>query len=285
MRLFMDTKREELVEAEVFASYEAMYPNGDLTFVPRALRWFTDWFTGKARGYLAIDVRYHDLEHTLQGLLCMVRILRRRHNLGHTPVVDKAMFKLGMLAMLMHDSGYLKKTGDSDGTGAKYTLVHVDRSVAFAADFMSGHGYSEREIRSVQNMIRCTGVNVKLSAIDFQSEAEKIVGSALGTADLLGQMAAPDYVDKLPILYAEFEEMARYSQSSGGANAFTSAEDLMRKTPVFWEKFVLPKLATEFGGLWTVLNDPYPDGPNPYLDAINANMTRLRRDLSQLVGA
>jgi len=40
----------------------------------------------------------------------------------------------------------------------------------------------------------------------FRTELEKLVGFALATADLLGQMAAPDYVDKLPILYLEFAE-------------------------------------------------------------------------------
>ena len=57
-------------------------------------------------------------------------------------------------------------------------------------------------------MIFCTGINAALDKIPFQSEAEKIVGFALGTADLLGQMAADDYVEKLPVLYAEFAEAA-----------------------------------------------------------------------------
>ena len=66
-------------------------------------------------------------------------------------------------------------------------------------------------------MIRCTGVNAALSVIPFQSEMEKVAGFALGTADLLGQMAAEDYVDKLPILYAEFAEAAALLQ---GPNPF-----------------------------------------------------------------
>ena len=42
----------------------------------------------------------------------------------------------------------------------------------------------------------------------------RIVGFALGTADLLGQMAAPDYVDKLPVLYDEFVEAARAAEAA-----------------------------------------------------------------------
>lgn len=276
----MDAKRRDLVESEIQVSYESMYPRGDRSFVPRAFASVTDWFGGSYMDYLPIDVQYHDLEHTLQGVLCLVRLLARWRAVGKKPFINQRMFELGMLAILMHDSGYLKKRGDSDGTGAKYTLVHVDRSVAFAAEFMRLQGCPEPEICSVQNMIRCTGLNNRMSAIAFQTEAEKLVGCALGTADLLGQMAAPDYVDKLPILYSEFEEMARCAGNTGAPGGFTSAEDLIRKTPAFWEKFVVPKLQSEFGGVANVLADPYPDGANPYFDAINANIALIRRRLA-----
>ena len=38
-----------------------------------------DWFGGTYRDYQAIDAHYHDLEHTMQGVLCMARLLRGRH--------------------------------------------------------------------------------------------------------------------------------------------------------------------------------------------------------------
>jgi hypothetical protein len=127
-------------------------------------------------------------------------------------------------------------------------------------------------------MVNCTGINVDLRAIRFQNERERTVAFALGTADLLGQMAARDYVEKLPVLFQEFAEAARFD----GANlprsfAFASAEDLMSKTPAFWERYVLPKINGDFGRLYTFLNDPYPDGPNPYLLWIEENIARIRR--------
>jgi len=85
---------------------------------------------------MAIDAHYHDLEHTLQGVLCMARLLRRRAALNLSPAIPQRTFELGMLAILTHDTGYLKKLGDSGGTGAKYTLIHVDRSIEFAGEFM-----------------------------------------------------------------------------------------------------------------------------------------------------
>ena len=57
---------------------------------------------------------------------------------------------------------------------------------------------------------------------------------------------------------------------------FSSAADLMQKTPTFWDKFVQMKLDRDFGGLHRFLNEPYPDGPNQYLERIEANMERLR---------
>ncbi len=153
--------------------------------------------------------------------------------------------------MLLHDTGYLKKQGDKDGTGAKYTLTHVDRSIEFAGEVMVANDFAVEEILAVQNMIRCTGVNVKLDSIQFQSPLERIVGFALGTSDLLGQMAAHDYVDKLPILYSEFAEAAAFSEPKlrvGGF--FSSADDLMQKTPMFWEKYVQQKINRDFLGLY-----------------------------------
>ncbi len=130
-------------------------------------------------------------------------------------------------------------------------------------------------------MIHCTGVDANLVAIPFQSELEKITGFALGTADLLGQMAAEDYVDKLPILYSEFAEAVRYTKDrSHFIAAFSSAADLMQRTPMFWDKYVLRKMDRDFGGLYRFLNNPYPGGPNNYLEGIESNMARLRERIA-----
>jgi hypothetical protein len=276
------TRDPSQVEAEVEKAYAEMFPQGDRNFTATVFKWAREWFEGKYRNYQAIDAHYHDLEHTLQGVLCMARLLRGRHAQGVEPRLTQRMFELGILAILMHDTGYLKTRGDVDGTGAKYTLTHVDRSIEFAGDMMQANGFPPQEIAAVQNMIRCTGVNVKLDAIQFQDEAERIVGFSLGTADLLGQMAAPDYVDKLPVLYAEFAEAAKYNAGKMKAGGFfTSAEDLLQKTPIFWEKYVRAKINKDFLGLYRFLNDPYPDGPNPYIDEIEANVARLRRELAE----
>src|SRR5579863_982820 len=192
------------VAGAVQALYLEAFPDGDRMLVPRIFSWAVDCFHGRVEDYQPIDALYHDLEHTMQGTLCMARLLRNRQAAGAEPALSRRMFELALMAVLLHDTGYLKAKGDTTGTGAKYTVVHVRRSADFAAVLLGKLNFDPKDIRAVQNMILCTGVNASLDQIPFQSDAERIAGYALGTADLLGQMAAADYVDKLPLLYAEF---------------------------------------------------------------------------------
>ena len=275
------TNDAKAVELEVQSIHQTLFPNANSGFVSRAFGWTIDCFTGNYADYQAIDARYHDLEHTMQGTLCMTRLLCGRFKAGAQPPLTERMFKLGLLAILLHDTGYLKKHGDNEGTGAKYTVIHVERSAAFAEKLLTEKGFTAVDIRAVQNMIHCTGLDAALAEIQFQDEMERMVGYALGTADLLGQMAAADYVEKLPVLFGEFAEAALYSKEKPRFIEMASnPEDLMRKTPDFWEGYVRPKLNHDFGGLHRFLSDPFPDGPNEYLDHVEGNINRLKRRLA-----
>ena len=269
-----DTKSPAAVQAAVASIHGEMFSRGDRDFVAKAFAWAMEAFQGNYRDYQPIDALYHDLEHTLQGTLCYAQILQGRQRAGATPAVSQRMFELGLLAILLHDTGYLKVRGDNEGTGAKYTLIHVSRSANFAQQILAEKGFTTEDAGIVMRMIRCTGVNVKIEAIPFQGEVERIVSFCIGSADLLGQMAVGDYVDKLPILYDEFAESARYS---GTKTMFESAEHLLKATPMFWEKYVRPKLEKDFQGVHRFLNDPYPDGPSTYLAHVEANVERTRR--------
>lgn len=279
----VDTRDVAAVASETARLYRDAFPDGDPRCIRSACEHVARCFRGENRKYQPIDVRYHDLEHTLQGTLCLARLLHRRHLAGAEPRLTPRLFELGILAVLMHDTGYLKRPGDHEGTGAKYTAVHVIRSAEFAAECMADRGFTPTEVRAVQNMIRCTGVGVDVSAIAFQNESERVVGYALGTADLLGQMAADDYVDKLPVLFEEFAEAAAYTPGLlPAADRFPDVLSLMRNTQDFWWKYVWPRLNSEFGGLYRFLEDPYPGGPNWYLDRIHANLDRVRQVVADL---
>jgi len=281
----IDTKDIAAVRSEVQAIYRDLFPSVNDWLLSESFRWAEGCFAGRYADFQAIDAKYHDLEHTLQVTLCYARLLQGYSRAGMHPPIRPRDFELGVLAMLLHDTGYLKRRGDSHGTGAKYTLVHVNRSADFAARLLREKGFPEDEIRSIQNMIRCTGVNADLAGIPFQSELERRMGFALATADLVGQMAAHDYIEKLEILYQEFEESVRYSGKANSVGAFASAEDLRRRTPAFWEKYVLPRISGDFLGLYKFLGRPDPEGPNDYLDKIRANIHRLQQQLATPVAA
>jgi hypothetical protein len=272
----VDTKDRDAVRTEVAQIYRELFPGGSAQFVDDAFKRIVDAFEGRFDGYQPIDAKYHDLEHTLQGTLAFARLLKGYSSARARPELTRSAFELGLLAILLHDTGYLKERSDREGTGAKYTLVHVTRSAEFAKKLLTENKFSPLEVRAVQNMIRCTGVNTDLASIPFHDDLERQVGFALGTADLLGQMAAPDYIDKLQTLYQEFEEANRYSSKRSG-DTFANADELRRKTPEFWEKYVLPKIENDFRGLYRFL--AVASGRNPYIEAIEANISRLRQEL------
>jgi hypothetical protein len=279
----IDTRDPQQVELEVASIYLRLYPEASPAFVAQAFAALRQCFSGDYPGYLPIDTRYHDFEHTLQGTFCLMRLLEGRARAGAIPPVPKQLFELALFAILLHDTGYLKEESDTGGTGAKYTATHVSRSIDFAGEFLAPRGYGQTDITAVQNMIRCTGINADVSVIPFQSELERLLGFALATADLLGQMAASDYIDKLPVLYEEFAEAARFDREKAFRFAiYTSPADVLSRTPDFWREYVLPRIHNDFGGLCRYLNDPLPHGPNTYLERIEHNITLLQKRLKSL---
>jgi hypothetical protein len=138
------TKDPAAVQVEVQATYNELFPNADPAIVPLAFKWALDCFNGKYKDYHSIDAAYHDFEHTMQGLLCMTRLLRGRHRAGAHPQITQRVFQLSLLAILMHDTGYLKRNEDIEGTGAKYTVTHVTRSAEFAETLLAEKGFNAR---------------------------------------------------------------------------------------------------------------------------------------------
>ena len=123
---------------------------------------------GRDPAYERLDTRYHDFEHTLQGVLCLARLLKGWSQARTRPAPDERAMRLGLLGMLLHDTGYLKPRGDCDGTGAKYTLVHVERSAEFAGRILRAEALPASDIREVQNMIRCTGMEVRIGELPLK---------------------------------------------------------------------------------------------------------------------
>lgn len=230
-------------------------------------------FEGRHPSYQRADLKYHNLAHTLLATQCFIDLAEGRVRHGETPVFTDRQFSLGYAAIVLHDSGYLKTRDDHAGTGAKYTSSHVLRSCALAASALPALGCTDSEITGVQNAIRCTGLTSRIDQIAFSSEVERLIGCMVVTADYLGQMADPDYPEKLPQLFEEFEESNNFSRVPFEKRPFRSAKELMAKTSGFWRGFALPKLENEFDGVYRLL--ALPDGSNPYIDAVESNLSRI----------
>ena len=273
----VDTKNAPAVASFVEAKFAQMYPGASLSWLETLFRDMEDLFTGRNPDYAPNDVRYHDLEHTLQATVCLTLLLEGRHIAGVEPRVDPRQFELAMSSVLLHDAGYLKLRSDRVGTGAKYTFCHVLRSCSFAASYLPTLGASDHEVEAVLGAINCTGPTKEISRLYFREPVERVIGCALATADYLGQMAAADYPDELEILFNEFQESDNFIHLPAARRIFKSAEDLKQRTPMFWQKFVLRKLESDFQAMYRFLARPFPHGPNPYLEAVERNIAEIKR--------
>lgn len=232
-------------------------------------------FAGNYPGYQAIDTEYHDLDHTLQVTMCMAHLLQGRSKLSVNPALEIRDRELGILAALLHDTGFLKEIGDNSGTGAKYTFVHETRSCVFARKYLPELGLDLSEIEDICCAIQCTGPRSHIGKVSFQREEARQIALLLVTSDYLAQMSAADYLEKLPRLYLEFAEAFERENIPAEKRPYQSLDQLLEMTPGFWRKFVIPLLDGETEGVYHYLS---PVGmPNPYLVAIEANLAELER--------
>lgn len=280
MPLFADTKNPAAVEKFVCQQFRAMHPRASLAFLHRLFGEVADIFSGRHPDYQANDLRYHDFEHTLQATVCLVCLLEGRHQAKAEPRFSARETELAIASALLHDSGYQRHYSDTKGTGAKYTFMHVLRSCAFAASYLPTLKVNLTEINGVLGAIRCTGPTSKITELHFANDVERITGCALASADYLAQMAADDYPDELDFLYKEFTESYTFFNVPPSERIFKSARNLKENTGTFWRKLVLPKLETDFQGVYRYLASPYPNGHNAYLEAVEVNIAKIEKRLA-----
>jgi hypothetical protein len=276
----LDTLTPEETLTFVSTIFSAHFPGHDTRFISGIFHQVQDAFAGADPGYQRCDMVFHDFAHTCQAIVATARILDGHLKSGHPPALTFRDFELGVAGILLHDIGFLKEAGDVAGTGAKYTPVHVDRSAKFAEKSLPHFGVTPDEVRLVQLAIHSTAVNVTMGQLPFRDERERLIGCAVGTGDILGTMAAPDYPERLPGLYCEFVEAAAYAGPHANEIAhYESAEDLLRKTRDFYYGYVRRMLEEQWGRIYRALKHHFADGRNHYLQAIEANLERIDRFL------
>ncbi len=266
----------------VCAKFEALYPGASNALLKRLFGDIDAMFAGRNPAYERNNLGYHDLRHTLMATTCMAELLEGEQAAADGIRLEARDFELAIAAVLLHDAGYLKLKSDAGGTGAKYTYCHIPRSCAFAASYLPEVGANQAEVDGVLMAINCTGPNSEIGRLNFRNPVGRLVGCALATADYLGQLSDPNYPDKLGELYREFLESDEFSKVPPESRAFKSLNDLVRRTPGFWTHFVRPKLENDFQSVYRFLARPYPAGRNSYLEAIEANLARVARQIEAM---
>ena len=157
----------EAVLDEVLIVLRLISPDYDVAPVTDAFMTTVNLYEGRYPGYQACNTEYHDLNHITDTFLVMARLI-------HGAVIDGESFTdreiaVGLIAALLHDAGYIQEAHDSEGTGSKYTTIHVERSMAFFGVYGKQYGLSNEEIAAGRDMIHCTDLNVDISTIPFES--------------------------------------------------------------------------------------------------------------------
>ncbi len=229
-------------------------------------------FHGEYPGYYRIKTPYHNLPHTLDVFLCAARLLHGVH-LSGVKLSDREI-SMVIAATLFHDVGYaqVRDDGEETGTGAQYTPVHVARGIEFMRTYAREHGIPADFANDLAPVISCSDPMLSMARIDFADDRIRLAGKIVGTADLVGQMADRNYLEKLVLLFQEFVEA-----NMGG---YHSIQDMMRKTEMFHAK-IQKKLDEDFSALYHHLALHFKatlgEERNFYMESIRKNMAYLSR--------
>lgn len=265
----VDMNDHQSILKEVKTTIGMMFPEFDFGIIENVFEDIIALFSGDYPGYKKCNTEYHDLRHTLDTFLAMARLLHGAHVRGLA--IDKKHTVLGLVSSLMHDTGYIQHLDDLDGTGGKYTLTHIRRSIEFMSKYFNEKGYSQEDFKKCSDALQCTGLNTRISGIEFDTKEDALMGKMVGTADLLGQMADRIYLEKLLFLFLEMKE--------ANVQDFDNEFDLLSKTMEF-HRITKDRFASQLDNVNSFMKDHFKarwDIENDlYLQAVENQMKYLK---------
>jgi len=237
-------------------------------FGPGADAWTAALFATVRRAYAgwhpdfrACVLPYHNFTHASETAIAVLHLLDDHLRQKTSPTLTLRDCELAIAAVLMHDIGFLQEADDTDGTGARYARTHVRRGERFAARLLAGRGLSRAEIRLVQLAIR--GTDLHACRPHVRDRRKRFLANAVTTADLAGQIAAPDFPQRLAALHTEWTDAARQNQTPPPI----SLRQLRLQSDAFFREHVQQRLTLPL--------------PRDYASAIRANLRRIRRQARQ----
>ncbi len=191
---------------------------------------------------------YHDLEHTALVTLTGQEILRGKQQLEGN--VSSQDWLHTILSLLCHDIGYVRGICQDDrpqqsiystgcdrliilpatATDASLTPFHVDRGKQFIDQTFSHHPLIDAEI--LQRNLEMTRFPVPQDSLHRDTNTYP---GLVRAADLIGQLSDPHYLEKLPALFQEFQEIG-----SAAAMGYRTVQDLRLGFPDFYHRIVAP---------------------------------------------
>ena len=252
---------------EAFGEPKASLCNALITFS-------FDLFHGKNPEFQPCDTAFHDFDHTMQATAAVADLLAAHRQKPVIATLKQRDWELTIAAAILHDTGYLKRRNDVGGSGAKYSAIHVGRSCFHAWDLLPPFGFTHDELRQIQNAICATAISVSMEELPFRDPREWLIGALVATGDMLGQMAAEDYPERLAGLYLEFREATVFSRlQNAGFALHKNLLDLLEGTEKFYHGYVTRMLDQEWKGVYRILDDGH--GHNRYIDRIRTNISRV----------
>ena len=211
------------------------------------------------------DAPYHNLGHTICVTLLGQEVIRGRHlRQGGVTPRDWLHF---IISLLCHDIGYVRGIcrNDTQGryvtgkgeetvelpegaTDAALTPYHIERGKLFVRERFARNHHIDAEIL-------CANIEYTRFPVPSENEGKAATDypALLRAADLMGQLADPNYMRKISALFAEFAET--------GFNAklgYNSSAALRAAYPKFFWSVVTPYIGdalnnlhmTQEGKLW-----------------------------------
>ncbi|MDO8789509.1 MAG: hypothetical protein Q7J42_15665 [Sulfuritalea sp.] len=263
-----NTRDTAEVEAQVGETIHVFAPGHDLTRIGDAFSLLDRAFDGDLPGYQNLKTLYHNRTHTNEVVLCSARMLHGLHMAGQG--LDGDHIDAALIGALMHDVGYLMSDAEASGTGAQFTASHVMRGVEFTRRHLAD--LPPDLLETTTKVIMLTDHRKHPDWVKFDNLQQQRAAFATSTADLIGQMANREYLERILFLYFEFEE----AQIGG----FSDIHDLLEKTTAFY-RMTKARLDQDLNGLSTHLTRHFGQQQgaerNFYLEAIERNLDYLER--------
>lgn len=280
----VDVCDAQAVCAAVNRILSARYSGFDTALISRLYRDFARLYNGEFPGFYACDTAYHDMQHVLDVSLATARLIDGYESAHENEELGADLAITAIVVALFHDSGYIRTRGAGVVShGAQYTKTHVSRSAQFMAHYLPMIGLGDR-VKLAGKLVHFTGYEMHPDQIDVDDARQRLVGCLVGTADVIAQMADRGYLEKCrDRLYPEFVVggIARQRNADGSVHVvYSSAEDLLFKTPAFIRSTIDERLNGHFGGLYRYVANHF-GGSNLYMEALADNCRHLETLLAQ----